>query len=80
MQSGFIYNYMSMDIETKSGSPLKYSLPKNGYDFDKELCEKYLELGQVYTLSRKFIHQSVTHIELAEFPNVKFNSVNFTNV
>ena len=72
---------MSMDIETKEGSKIKYCNFKNGIESDRDNCDYYLDRDKIYTLheyARK--EASRTEIYLREVPNVPFNSVMFNNV
>lgn len=52
----------------------------NGYDYDKEQVNRYLEVGKVYEVERTEVGRSHTDVYLKEFPDVNFNSVNFEGV
>jgi hypothetical protein len=50
---------------------------KNGYDIDKEHADKYLKVGETYTLERADVGNWRTEFYLKEFPGKSFNSVHF---
>lgn len=52
----------------------------NGYDFDSEKVKKNLEIEKHYTVKYTNVGQSSTQVVLQEFPDLKFNSVNFVSV
>jgi hypothetical protein len=49
----------------------------NGYQGDKDLVTELLELNKPYNLKSMDVGRSSSTIELVEFPNRNFNSVNF---
>lgn len=51
-----------------------------GYDYHKELAEKYLEVGKEYTVLRTHIDSYHTDVVVKEIPDVKFNSVFFESI
>lgn len=54
----------------------KYTKPNIGYDWDKEMCQKNLTLGESYEVNHISMGQSHTYIFLEEIDGC-FNSVNF---
>jgi len=72
----------SIDIETTGPGDkvriiTKNGEPWNGYDTDKEMVKKYLDLKAEYTISKVDIHSWVTYVSLVEVPDRVFNSVSF---
>ncbi|MCC6516912.1 MAG: hypothetical protein IT275_11220 [Chitinophagales bacterium] len=53
---------------------------KNGYDFDIENVNKYLKVGEIYTVEEMDVYDFHSTVLLQEIPNVYFNSVNFIDV
>jgi hypothetical protein len=53
---------------------------KNGYNYDSDLVKKNLEINKSYTVLRTHVHSSSTDVILKEFPEIKFNSVNFEDI
>jgi hypothetical protein len=51
-----------------------------GYDYDKEVASKHLEIGKEYTIDYTIVDSWSTDVYLVEFPNVRFNSVFFEDV
>lgn len=52
----------------------------DGNEFEQEKAKKYLNLEQEYTIENIIVGSWCTDIYLKEFPNIKFNSVQFSNV
>ena len=59
---------------------VKYAYPNNGYDSDKEQCNKLLDPNKVYTVVTADEGSWHTDYYLKEFPNEAFNSVMFEEV
>ena len=74
--------FETMCIYAPKGHKLKVTEQtfNNGYDLDKELITKYLEINKEYTVNFTNIGQSHTDVILKEFPDIAFNSVNFIDV
>ena len=70
-----------MDIYAKKGDKVKVTqeTASNGFDFDRSLVSKYLEVGKVYTVEFVDIQQYSANIKLQEFPNNLFNTTNFVD-
>lgn len=66
-----------MNIHSKNGDKIVFAFPKNGYDYDIETAEKYLEVDKEYTVDHTIIGGSHTDVILKEIPNKSFNSVLF---
>jgi len=49
----------------------------SGYDSDKELANKHLKIGAVYTVEYTNVGGWHTTVYIKEMPNIAFNSVNF---
>jgi len=73
------------------GMKVKYSFPKNGYEGDRKMCEKYLKKNKVYKIEHFDIHGWSTTVYLegvyAEVDNgnvsfrlAPFNSISFSEV
>lgn len=66
-----------MDIyNTKPGDRVKYT-GKGGYDSDRELANKYLTIGECYTVCYIAVYDWYSTVELEEFENIEFNTVLF---
>jgi hypothetical protein len=69
-----------MNIYALEGHKVKCSTFDAGYDYDKEVAKKHLELGKEYTIHYTIVDSWSTDVFLTEFPNIKFNSVFFEDV
>jgi hypothetical protein len=65
-----------MDIYTKKGTKVKYT-GTGGYDSHKEHANKYLKVGETYTVLNTNVSGWHTDVFLQEVPNQCFNSVHF---
>ena len=66
-----------MDIYSPHGTKVIFAFPDNGYEPDIKRAKEYLAVGFEYTVDSTIVHGSYTDVILKEFPNVKFNSVQF---
>lgn len=55
----------------------KFTKPTAGYDYDREKCARLLKLNEYYDVEYVSMGQFHTSINLNDFPNEPFNSVNF---
>lgn len=69
----------TMDIYAKEGTKVRYT-GKNGYDSQIEHANKYLTIGEIYTVYYTDVSGFSTTVYLKEVPNKGFNSVHFENV
>jgi hypothetical protein len=70
--------YEYMDIYSAPGTKVVLWKPQNGWPHDKEQIERLgMKVGQEFTVQRTDVHSSSTTLYLKEFPNHKFNTVNF---
>jgi hypothetical protein len=69
-----------MNIYSIYGHRVVCSTFNAGYEFDKQVAEKYLELGKTYTIDYTVVHNSSTEVYLLEIPNISFNSVFFEDL
>lgn len=69
----------TMNIYSKIGSKVVFAYPENGDKWDIEEAQKYLTLGDTYTIEKIDIHNWKTDVVLKEFPEIYFNSVQFKN-
>lgn len=69
-----------MNIYALKGHKVRLETLDAGYDYQKELVEKYLELGKEYTVDYTDVYSSYTDVYLQEFPDIYFNSVFFEDV
>ncbi|MDG1950481.1 MAG: hypothetical protein P8J32_06745 [bacterium] len=51
-----------------------------GWKTDRKLVTAYLEVEKEYTVERTEVDRSSSIVVLQEFPDVKFNTVNFEDV
>lgn len=68
-----------MRLNTKLGEKIIFT-GKGGYDFQLENALQFLDIDQEYTLSDIQIDSWSSAVQLEEFPNEWFNSVQFKNV
>lgn len=68
---------MPMSIYAREDEKVVLTHPNNGYDYDKLKANKYLKLGEVYTVSKTVVNGWTTDVYLKEIPDVSFNSVQF---
>jgi hypothetical protein len=54
----------------------RYMYPENGYNSDKEKCRD-LQIEKMYKVKDVYMSQTRTLIELEDFPDRMFNSINF---
>ena len=50
---------------------------KNGREYDSDRVKVLCDLGLICTVDHTHVHQSSTDVYLKEFPETRFNSVNF---
>ena len=72
-------NNVLMNIYAKEDDQVIYQFPDNGYHHHQQTAQKYLIIGQVYTVSYTDIHNLSTNVYLKEFPQIRFNSVLFSD-
>lgn len=54
---------------------------RNGYKIDQDMIREYgIEVGKEYTVAYTEVGGSHTDVVLQEFPEARFNSVNFVDV
>lgn len=68
-----------MNIYTEKGVKIVY-LGTGGYDSDKEHANKYLKVGEIYTVISIDVYDWSSEVCLEEVPNVYFNTVHFEDV
>ena len=82
MKNGLINNHFGktndMDIYTEKGGKVIFS-GIGGYDSELKSAKKYLKIGEIYTVDYLDIGGFHSDVYLEEFPNIKFNSVQFVN-
>ena len=69
-----------MRIDAPYGTKVKFTHPTYGWPGDIKQAERYLKLGQIYTVLRTVIYDSSTTVYLEEIPRIGFNSVQFDEV
>lgn len=73
-----------MNIYSKPGTKVKVcsvnGKVQGGYESDKELIIKYLDLKKTYTVEYIEIHDSCSYVYLKEVPDIGFNTVCFNTV
>ena len=69
-----------MNIYALKGHKVKCENLSAGYDFQKELAEKYLEVGKEYIVEKTKVNDWHTDVWLQEFSGVYFNAVFFEDV
>lgn len=67
-----------MDIYSKEDTKVRYT-GKGGYDSDKAFADRFLIVGNVYTVQFTDVGGFHTDVYLKQFPNEAFNSVMFEN-
>lgn len=70
---------MSMNIYAKPGTKVRYT-GTGGYDAQRQLATKHIEVGQILTVKETNIDKFMTYVEFEEIPNMRFNSVMFVEV
>lgn len=66
-----------MNIYALKGDKVVCNTLDNGYEHDRNVARKYLNIGHTYTIVKTEVHEWHTDVWLHEFPNVIFNSVFF---
>lgn len=69
----------TMDIYSKEGTPVIYT-GDHGREEDRDLGNKYLKIGDKYTVDHTVVESWYTDVYLKEFPKIAFNSVLFKDV
>lgn len=69
-------HFSGHEIQHPIGLKVIY-LGKGGYDCDREHANKFLKVGQEYTVVSREVHSWSSTFTLAEFPGEKFNNVMF---
>ena len=69
-----------MNIYALKGHKIKCVTLIHGWTYLQENAEKYLELGQTYTVEKTEVKRWDTDVYLQEIPNVTFSSVFFEDV
>ena len=64
----------------RHGDRVKYAFPTNGLEFDREIANAYLRIGETYTVDEIHVGRSSSSIWLAEVPDMPFNSVLFERI
>ena len=68
-----------MNIIAKEGTKVIYT-GKNGYDGDKEYANKFLTIGETYTVVETIVHNYSSEVLFKEVPDKYFNTVHFEEV
>jgi hypothetical protein len=66
-----------MNIYALEGHKVKCETLEAGYDYDKEIAKRHLELSKEYTIDYTIVDSWSTDVYLKEIPNQRFNSVFF---
>lgn len=69
-----------MNIYAEKGDKVVCDTLNAGYEPDREIAKKYLEVGKVYTIEYTEVDDWHTDVYLKEFPNVGFNSAFFEDL
>lgn len=69
-----------MNIYAKEGDKVICSTLDGGYDYHEKIANKYLTIGQEYTIEETVVSDWHTDVYLKEFPEIAFNSVFFEDV
>jgi hypothetical protein len=69
-----------MNIYAIEGHKVRCSTFDAGYDYDKEIAKRYLEIGREYTIASTIVDGWSTDVYLKKFPHIRFNSVFFEDV
>jgi len=77
-----ILNQKAMTIPNLKGHKVKVTEAtiKNGWDYHKKHVEKFLKVGEIYTIERIELHDWHTEVWLQEIPNEVFNSMLFEDI
>jgi hypothetical protein len=66
-----------MNIYALKGHKVRCKNLTGGYDSEKDLAKKHLEIGKEYTIEKTIVDNWSTDVWLEEIPDVRFNSVFF---
>ncbi len=69
-----------MNIYALRGHKVRLINTSSGYYYQTERAEKYLKVGEVYTVDYTEVHSESTDVVLQEVPGVEFNSTCFEDV
>ncbi len=74
-----LMNQPSMKLYAEKGHKVTVTEQsiKNGYDYDKEKAEKFLKVGEIYTIEKMEVQNWSSVVTVQELPEERFNSVNF---
>ena len=68
-----------MDIYAKNGTKVVYT-GKNGNDYDQQHADKYLKVGNEYTVHTTIVDDWDSTVNLKEVPGKLFNTVHFEDI
>jgi len=68
-----------MNLDCKHGMKVRY-IGEGGWDADKVHANKYLTVGEIYTVDIIDIGNWSSDVYLIEFPEIDFNTVMFEEV
>lgn len=74
------YGDQDFNVFAEKGDKVICANKNVSYSEDQEKAEKYLKIGDVYTIEWTYPTSWITYIELQEFPGVLFNSIHFNNL
>lgn len=71
----------TMDIHSKEGDKVTVTEQTmiNGYFHDQKKAEKYLTVGEIYTVDEVSINDWNSWVRVKELPDEIFNTVHFVN-
>lgn len=70
---------MSLRLDAASGTKVRYT-GEGGWDADKVHANKYLTVGEIYTVDIIDIGSWCSEVYLVEVPHLDFNTVMFEEV
>jgi hypothetical protein len=68
-----------MNIYSQHGDKVVYNNFNDGGAWDQGVAKQFLEPNQVYTVDYTEVHSFSTDVYLVEVPNIRFNSVVFSD-
>ena len=66
-----ICRFFSFSIYALPGHKVKVTCVSNaGYNSDQEKAQKYLKVGEIYTVKQTNVHKSITYVSLEKFSHL----------
>ena len=73
------FNERHLSNKSPEGRKVKF-INENGYEFERNKANDLFIEGEILTVKEIYVGRSSSTVELVEYPNIKFNTVMFTDL